>query len=278
MREECQNLTKYQKSAGGGYKIAFFLAFVNFFNYSMPASALSPLTTEPWVRGGLATKADVSVIATLVPLSQKGAADGVASLGADGKVPEAQLPAMPNGEDYLLKSGGTMTGAINMGAQKITNLGAPTETTDGVTKKYVDDIVAQSAGGLNGTAPSWAEMNAADWESSNWGDTWEATTADNSIKVEGVAASLGNAAEPGEGVPKVESGLVYGKPRWSKWGRNCYCRISRVNDERVVGAWAFDYSYSSRTDCHSYCALYCSYCVVSDAGHSCSRAALFAAP
>lgn len=35
-------------------------------------------------------------------------------------------------------AGGTMSGAINMGSQKITNLGTPTVTTDAATKAYVD--------------------------------------------------------------------------------------------------------------------------------------------
>jgi hypothetical protein len=113
-----------------------------------PAPALSRLTTEPWVRGGLATKADVGVIATLVPLSQKGAVDGVATLDGEGKVPTTQLPAMPNVEDYLPIAGGTMAGEINMGAQKITNLGAPTEGGDGVTKEYVDGALDTALSGI----------------------------------------------------------------------------------------------------------------------------------
>jgi len=38
----------------------------------------------------------------------------------------------------LLLAGGTMTGAINMGANKITNLGAPTAANDAVRKAYAD--------------------------------------------------------------------------------------------------------------------------------------------
>jgi preprotein translocase subunit SecD len=37
------------------------------------------------------------------------------------------------------KSGGTITGAINMSSKKITNLATPTANTDAANKKYVDD-------------------------------------------------------------------------------------------------------------------------------------------
>ena len=78
-----------------------------------------------------------------IPTSQKGAAGGVASLGADGKVPTGQLPVgtpngvagldgtgkVPTGQlpamNYLPTAGGTMSGAINMNGQRITNLPEP---------------------------------------------------------------------------------------------------------------------------------------------------------
>ena len=37
-------------------------------------------------------------------------------------------------------SGGTMTGAINMGSKKITSLATPTANTDAATKGYVDSV------------------------------------------------------------------------------------------------------------------------------------------
>lgn len=43
--------------------------------------------------------------------------------------------------NYLKRSGGTMTGAINMGSKKITNLATPTDGTDAVTKAYVDNAM-----------------------------------------------------------------------------------------------------------------------------------------
>lgn len=41
-------------------------------------------------------------------------------------------------QDWLLKTGGTMSGAIAMGANKITGMGDPTAAQDAATKAYVD--------------------------------------------------------------------------------------------------------------------------------------------
>ena len=50
----------------------------------------------------------------------------------------------------LPKSGGTMTGAINMGKKKITNLATPTGAADSATKGYVDTAVSGFSGLLTG--------------------------------------------------------------------------------------------------------------------------------
>lgn len=45
------------------------------------------------------------------------------------------------GENFLKLSGGTMTGAVNMGSKKITSLATPTDNNDASTKAYVDTKV-----------------------------------------------------------------------------------------------------------------------------------------
>ena len=45
---------------------------------------------------------------------------------------------------YLKLSGGTVTGPINMGGKKVTNLATPTSNTDAATKKFVEDEVAKT--------------------------------------------------------------------------------------------------------------------------------------
>ena len=74
-----------------------------------------------------------------IPATQKGAAGGVAELDSTGKVPSDQLPEM----DYLPKAGGTMTGDINMGSHRITNLPKPTADADPLRR--VDGLAAAVA-------------------------------------------------------------------------------------------------------------------------------------
>lgn len=47
-----------------------------------------------------------------------------------------------NKPDPLLKTGGTMSGAINMGSKKITSLATPTNNSDAANKSYVDSKVS----------------------------------------------------------------------------------------------------------------------------------------
>ena len=69
-------------------------------------------------------------------------ANGELTLGRTGAL--ADLTEDLDGR-YLELAGGTMTGEINMGSDKITNLLDPTNAQDAATKQYVDDSVA---GGL----------------------------------------------------------------------------------------------------------------------------------
>lgn len=65
---------------------------------------------------------------------------------------------------YLQLAGGTMTGALAMGGNKVTGLGAPTSDADAATKKYVDDAVGGSSGvntasGTIGTSATSVTVN-----------------------------------------------------------------------------------------------------------------------
>ena len=70
---------------------------------------------------------------------------GIAAQAADS----AQLGSIAASNYALLAqvlqlSGGTMSGALNMGSQKITNLDAPGAASDAATRQYVDDAAADA--------------------------------------------------------------------------------------------------------------------------------------
>ena len=107
-------------------------------------SAMLALTAQT---GDIAIRTDVnkSFILTASPASTLGnwqellaPLDSVTSV--DGNTGAVNLSGI-----YVDVAGDTMTGALNMGTNKITNLGTPTDTADAVTKVYVDTVVGTVA-------------------------------------------------------------------------------------------------------------------------------------
>ena len=126
-------------------------------------------------------------------ISGLNAADAVleGSINAVKATAEAALPISGT------PSGKTMTGAINMGNQKITNLAAPQNDADATNKKYVDDTIAAGiaandamtfkgvvdCGQEGGTTNKPADTNA------NKGDTWKVGRAGTYA---GIVAKVGD--------------------------------------------------------------------------------------
>ena len=73
-------------------------------------------------------------------------------------------------------SGGTMSGAIAMGTNKITGLGTPTLSTDAATKTYVDTSISNLVAAAPGALDTLDELAAALGDDANF-----ATTVTNSI-------------------------------------------------------------------------------------------------
>ena len=72
----------------------------------------------------------------------------------------------------LLKTGGTMSGAIAMGSSKITGLGTPTaNTTDAATTAYVDTAISDLIAGAPSTLNTLDEIAAALNDTANFSDT-----------------------------------------------------------------------------------------------------------
>ena len=160
------------------------------------------------VTNSLATKADTSDVTTkLGQKADKSAVDAkngiqdtdisaaqFAADAADTKASSAQTAAneakttassaQTTANNALPKSGGTMTGIINMGSKKITNLADPTADTDMVNKQYVDKAAQNVL-----VYSDWGDENAVG--DANWWSglrTWvlSSSTTDNML-----AACLG---------------------------------------------------------------------------------------
>ena len=187
---------------------------------------------------GRETAANSYADTTFIPLSQKGAVNGVATLDGTGKIPTSELPALAvsntsvvaseaamlaltaqtgdiavrtdvnksfiltaepattlgNWQELLtptdavssvdgrtgtvslsdlydslgsaatrvLKSGDTMTGALDMSSNKVTSLGTPTADTDAATKFYVDSILGSATSAAESAAAAAASYDAFD--------------------------------------------------------------------------------------------------------------------
>ena len=75
-------------------------------------------------------------------------------------------------------SGGTMTGAINMGSKKITSLATPTESTDAATKGYVDTV---SGGQIDPSTFATKEELNSKLDKTGGTTTWFDLTSNQSI-------------------------------------------------------------------------------------------------
>jgi hypothetical protein len=71
----------------------------------------------------------------------------------------------------LALSGGTMTGAIEMGTSKITGLGAPTNANDAATKTYVDGVITNLVDGAPDLLNTLNELAAAINDDANYTTT-----------------------------------------------------------------------------------------------------------
>ena len=97
----------------------------------------------------------------------------------DMETPLEELRALA--EAALPKTGGTMTGAINMGSKRITNLGAPSSNADAANKAYVDGkrlsgTVTLTAAGWSGGAQEVSVSNILATDMPHWGIVYGTNT------------------------------------------------------------------------------------------------------
>ena len=106
----------------------------------------------------------------------------------------------------LPKAGGTMTGAIAMGTNKITGLGTPSAGTDAATKAYADSVDTQKLDKAGGTMSGVLAMGAnkitgvanptqaQDASTKGYTDTLFGSTAAAATSAAAAATSAGNAS------------------------------------------------------------------------------------
>jgi hypothetical protein len=89
----------------------------------------------------------------------------------------------------LPKSGGTMTGAIDMGSSKITSLGTPTAATDAVNKTYIDTLYGSTVAAATSATSAAASATAAATSASS-----AATSASSALTSQTAAATSATSA------------------------------------------------------------------------------------
>ncbi|MDR1071775.1 MAG: hypothetical protein LBL21_03990 [Rickettsiales bacterium] len=126
---------------------------------------------------------------------------------------------------------------------------------------------ANAAVGLCVKDDSLAKAAAANW-GGGWGDTWTTQSTDEKYTVDGTASCLSTSSKGGDGRPAS----------WG-YGLNCWCKVTRVNNKAVSGAWVFNNNArTSLMECYADCAPDCAGCVQTGNWYSCSRSALFTSP
>lgn len=131
------------KTSLGGVKVGTGLTAATDGTLSIDTVAWSKVTGTPTTLSGYGI-ADAKIengkvilgSVSILPITTVKTAGGDKT-GSTITITAADLEALP-------LAGGTMTGAIAMGNNKITGLGTPTDNADATTKKYVDDATANT--------------------------------------------------------------------------------------------------------------------------------------
>ena len=163
--------------------------------------------SNPVQNSDAATKAYVDSVVAATVDSAPAALDTLnelaAALGDDANYAATTTTALGT---KLPKAGGTMTGAIAMGTNKVTGLGAPTAGTDATTKTYVDagdalqvtkagdtmsGVLAMGANKITGVADPTA---AQDVVTKAYSDTLFGSTTAAATSASNAATSESNAA------------------------------------------------------------------------------------
>lgn len=162
------------------------------------ATSIATLTTNLGTIANLVRTDVAKTMAVDLTFSLSKTIKGLRASAANGEaVRHEQLQAVIttlNGvtSAFLSKAGGTMTGAISMGSQKITDLATPTAANDAANKTYVDNALLSFGGLPVGTVIDYAGSGTP----TGWlvcdGTAVSRTTYANLFAIIGVAHGVGD--------------------------------------------------------------------------------------
>jgi hypothetical protein len=166
--------------AAGGTLGSTAVTWVQFSGAGQITAGAGLTKTGNTLNVGTASSARIVVNADNLDLATSGVTAGnyaLVTVDAYGRVTAGSLPTTISGfgitdaytktevnSSLALKlnlTGGTMSGAIAMGTNKITGLGAPTTDNDAVTLKYVSDLYGSTASAASSAAAALVSQNAA---------------------------------------------------------------------------------------------------------------------
>jgi len=158
-------------------------------------------------------------------------------------------------------AGGTMSGAIAMGSQKITGLGAPSSANDAVTKTYVDTITGSlssaqtnaNAAAASATAAATSETNAGNSATAAASSATSAAASYDSFDDRYLGAKSSAPSVDNDGDALIAGALyfntttdimyVYGGSGWQAAGSSVNGTSSRNTYTATAGQTAFAATY-----------------------------------
>ena len=155
------------------------------------------------------------IMVSAIPVNEKGAANGVASLGSDGKVPGTQLPSL----DYIPTSQkGVASGVASLGADgkvpsaQLPEIGGGTDIGLGVTGATVGDIIKVAAVDADGKPTAW-----------------EAT--ENGFRILDKSSLI---------TTPLSDKLTWQIGSFSRWGAVCIFTVQFIVDTEISSDYGFD--------------------------------------
>ena len=137
-----------------GYGITDAVSTVTAFGGDVSGTYNNIVLANSGVTAGTYTKVTVDAKGRVTVGASANATDIVFTPAGDIAATDVAGALAELDTDKLAKAGGTMSGAIAMGTNKITGLGDPTAAQDAATKKYVDDTLSAAVAGGNFTVSS----------------------------------------------------------------------------------------------------------------------------